>query len=201
MEQDITSRWNRSISLRLKFVLSPKMKTELIRNINQAFLHLEFTIKLLTYMERRTTEKDEFDTNIIITGKKRNISFNDSAFNTYDDLILGAENCVLIAVGFSAIVLDTSLKSAGKKADPNDQSSEGMLINLIYMIRCAYAHDMMHPKWKVNPNYAQPLEIQLQNDILRLYLSKKQNQLFKIEDIGGYENYFEIKDLTCKIIS
>ena len=177
------------------------MKPEVIRNINQAFLHLEFTIKLLTYMERRTIDKDEFDTNIVITGKKRNISFNDSAFNTYDDLILGTENCVLLSVGFTAIVLDTSLQSVGKKPDPNNRSSEGMLRNLIYKIRCAYAHDMMHPKWEVRSNYAQPLEIQLQSDILRLDLSKKHNQLFNIEDIGGYENYFEIKDLICKMIS
>jgi hypothetical protein len=42
------------------------MKTELIRNINQAFLLLEFTIKLDNYMERRTIDKDEFDTNIVI---------------------------------------------------------------------------------------------------------------------------------------
>ena len=152
-------------------------------------------------MERRTIDKDEFDTNIVITGKKRNISFNDSAFNTYDDLILGTENCVLLSVGFTAIVLDTSLQSVGKKPDPNNRSSEGMLRNLIYMIRCAYAHDMMHPKWEVRSNYAQPLEIQLQSDILRLDLSKKHNQLFNIEDIGGYENYFEIKDLICKMIS
>ena len=177
------------------------MKPELISNINQAFLHLEFTIKLLIYMERRTIDKDEFDTNIVITGKKRNISFNDSAFNTYDDLILGAENCVLLSVGFTAIVLNTSLQSVGIKPDPNNRSSEGMLRNLIYMIRCAYAHDMMHPKWKVGSNYPQLLEIQLQSDILRLDLSTKHKKSFNIEDIGGYENYFEIKDLICKMIS
>jgi len=176
-------------------IVITQMKTDLIKNINQAFLYLEFTIKLLYYMERRTIDKDEFDTNIVITGKKRNILFNDSAFNTYDDLILGAENCVLIAVGFTSIVLDTSLRSIGKKPDPNDRSSDGMLRSLIYMIRCAYAHDMMYPKWAVRGNYAQTLEIQLQSDMLRLDLSKKHKQLFNIEDIGGYENYFEIKDL------
>ena len=177
------------------------MKTELIRNINQAFLYLEFTIKLLTYIERRTIDKDKFDTDIVITGKKKNISFNHSAFNTYDDLILGAENSVLLAVGFTSIVLDTSLQAIGGKCDPKDLSSDGMLRRLIFMIRCAYAHDMMHPKWEVRGNYAQTLEIQLQNDILRLDLSRKHGQPFNIEDIGGYENYFDIKDLVCKMIS
>src|SRR3989339_823373 len=138
------------------------MKSELISDINQAFLHLEFTIKLLTYMKRRIIDKDEFDT---------------------------------------AIVIDTSLQSVGKKHDLKNQSSEGMLRNLIYMIRCAYAHDMMHPKWKVGSNYPQLLEIQLQSDILRLDLSTKHKKSFNIEDIGGYENYFEIKDLICKMIS
>jgi len=177
------------------------MKTELIQNINQAFLYLEFTIKLFIYMEQITIDKDEFDTKIQITGEKKNIFFNANAFDTYDDLILGAENSVLLAVGFTAIVLDTSLNSIGNKPDPKNRSSDGMLRSLIYMIRCAYAHDMMHPKWEVRGNYAQPLEIQLQSDILKLDLSKKHDQAFNIKDIGGYENYFEIKDLICKMIS
>ncbi len=178
-----------------------QMNTEIIRNINQAFLQLEFSIKLLNFMERRTIDKDEFDTDLVITARKKNISFYHSAFNTYDDLILGAENGVLITVGFTSIVLETSLQSVGNKTDPNDRSSNGMLRSLIYMIRCAYAHDMMHPKWEVRGNYAQLLEIPLQSDILRLDLSMKHNQIFNIEDIGGYENYFEMKELVCKIIS
>lgn len=177
------------------------MKMEILKNIDQAFLQLEYAIKLLNYMELRTIDKDEFDTNIVITGKKENISFNHSAFNTYDDLILGAENNVLITVGFTCIVLDTSLQSIGIKPNHSDRSSDGMLRNLIYMIRCAYAHDMMHPKWEVRGNYAQPLEIQLKSDTLKVDLSKKHSQLFNIEDIGGYENYFHIKELVCKMIA
>jgi len=176
------------------------MKNELISNIDQAFLQLEFTMKLLTYIELGKIDKDVFDTHISITGWERPFSYPANAFNTYNDLILAAENCVLLSVGCTALVLETSLELVGKNPDPNNRSPEGMLRNLIHMIRCAFAHDMMYPKWEVRGDYAQPLEIQLERDILKLDLSNKHNQPFNIEDIGGYENYYEIKDLICKMI-
>ncbi len=52
------------------------MKSEIIENINQAFLQLEYSIKLLTYSETKQINKDEFDTHIIWPGKIINLIFS-----------------------------------------------------------------------------------------------------------------------------
>jgi hypothetical protein len=43
-------------------------QAKLLEDIKQAFLHLEFSIKLLTYIELGKINKEEFDTNIMIPG-------------------------------------------------------------------------------------------------------------------------------------
>lgn len=174
------------------------MKSEIIQNINQAFLQLEFSIKLLTYTELGKIDKNGFDTDVIIG--QENLSFNHSSFNTYDDLIIGATNNFNITVGFTSIVLDSSCSSAGIKCNPKNKSPEGALRTLVYMIRCAYAHNMMHPKWEVRGEYLQNIKISFANVILDIDLTDKDGKPFDMDDIGGYKNYFMIKDLICKMI-
>jgi hypothetical protein len=174
------------------------MKSEIIDHINQAFLQLEFSIKLLTYAELREIDKEEFDTDLLIG--QGDLSFSHSTFDTYEDLMLAAHNNFNITVGFTAIVLDSSFNSVGILPNPNDRSPEGALRALIYMIRCAYAHNMMYPKWEVKGPYAQILEVPLRNEILKLDLTQKHGAPFDMQDIGGYKNYFNIKDSICELI-
>ena len=177
------------------------MKSKTIENINQAFLQLEYSIKLLTYSETNQINKDEFDTHVIWPSKIINLNFFHNSFKTYDDLILAAENSYSITLGFTSIVLDEALQSIGIKCDPSDLTPNGMLRTLVYMIRCAYAHNMMYPKWEVQGGYARPLSIILQHETLELDLSQKNGHLFLIDDIGGVSNYLEIKDKICQLIS
>jgi len=59
---------------------------------------------------------------------------------------------------------------------------------------------MMHPRWNVKGPYRQQLKIELQDENVELDLSGKDGHPFDIEDIGGHEIYFEIKDRICKMI-
>lgn len=176
------------------------MKSELVKNINQAFLQLEFAVKLLSCFERKKIDKADFDADIVIILPKRNLSFPSNTFNSYADLILAAENNFNIMLGFTSIILDSSLEKIGIKKYPDNQINDGKIRTLIYMIRCAFAHDMMHPKWEVRGKFAQPLEIQLPGEVIKVDLSQKHGHNFNIQDIGGHENYFQIKDMICKMI-
>ena len=75
-----------------------------------------------------------------------------------------------------------------------------MLRTLVYMIRCAYAHDLIHPKWNVKGPYCQQLKIELQDETVELDLSEKDGQPFDVKDIGGHEIYFQIKEKICQLI-
>ena len=176
------------------------MKAELLENIEQAFLQLAFSIKLLTFFELEKIDKDEFDTDLTILGEHGNIGYSHGTFNTYDDLIHAAHNNFNLTLGFTAITLETSLQAASISNNPNDQSPNGMLRTLVYMIRCAYAHDLIHPKWNVKRPYCQQLKIELQDETVELDLSEKDGQPFDVKDIGGHEIYFQIKEKICQLI-
>jgi hypothetical protein len=175
------------------------VKAELLENIEQAFLQLAFAIKLLAFLDLKKIDKNEFDIDLIL-GKHGEIAYGHGTFNTYDDLINAAHNNFNLTLGFTAITLETSLQTAGISNNPSDQSPNGMLRTLIYMIRNAYAHDLMHPKWEVKGQYRKQLIIELQNETVELDLSEKHGQPFDVKDIGGHETYFQIKEKICQLI-
>lgn len=180
---------------------SPDEKvTKALKDIEQAFLQLEFSLKLLCYTELGKICKSEFDTVTLIGPVEDRIHFKHDTFSTYADLEFGAENGCLITAGACAIVLDRCLTDVGLHSNPSDKSPKGMLRKLVYMIRCAYAHDIMYPKWKVKGLYRQPVEVRLSREMFRLDLSKKDGNDFRMQDIGGYRNFFIIKDLVCDLV-
>ena len=181
--------------------MKESMKSAIINNIEQSFLQLEFSVKLLAYFETEKVDKDEFDTEISWPGKLINLIFPHNSYKTYNDLILAAENSYSITLGFTSIVLNDALQNIGIKCNPSDDSPNGMLRTLVYMIRCAYAHNMMYPKWEIKPKYAYSLEIAIEPEPLKLDLSQKNGQPFKIADIGDLDNYLKIKEKVCQLIA
>jgi len=176
------------------------LKNDILKNINQAFLQLEFSLKLLTHFELVKVNKDEFDTNVRIRGKYINLDIPHNRFNTYNDLVIAADNTCSITLGFTSIVLDDSLQSAGFSHKPQDKSTDGLVRTLIYLIRCAYAHNMMYPIWEIKTKYIYKIEIPLKYEVIELDLSQKNGKPFHINDIGGFQNYLEIKDKVINLI-
>src|ERR1017187_753845 len=169
--------------------------------INQAFLQLEFAVKLMCYVELEKLDKRTFDTDTLVLLEDGNLNFHDNSFNTYDDLILAAQNNYQIALGFSAIALESGLQDAGLNNNPKDMSPEGQLRTLVYMIRNAFAHDMMMPRWRVDERYRRLLDIQLSTRLLQVSLSELDGRPFDAKAIGSMSGYFEIKDAVLRLVA
>ena len=177
---------------------------EPLARIGQAFLQLQFAIKLMTYLEmKREQDRDafrqEFDRDLTVVLPGRNLVYPGSAFRRYKDLIIGAQNSFMITFEFSAITLDSSMELVGWSRDPNDRSPRGQLRSLVYMVRCAVAHNAMTPSWKVKPKYQYALEIlelELQVDLKAL-----NGRPFEDKHIGGMEGWFAIRDQTVAFLS
>ena len=172
-----------------------------IERIDQAFLQLWFAIKLMNYLEKpnlrredRDKLKRDFDTDTIILLARSNLACPEDAFDTYDDLIIAAQNNYVITLGFSALVLDSSIQQAGWSCNSEDLSERGQLRSLIYMVRCAFAHDMMMPVWNIKSSYRRILEIPCSQKSLRIDLRELNGKSFNDEHIGGVEGWFEIRD-------
>jgi len=169
--------------------------------IEQAFLQLSFAIKLLTYFELNKVKKEEFDRDTTVILKRKNINLPNNTFQTYNDLVLAAENNFNITLGATAIIMDESLSSAGFKNSYKDMTTNAQLRTLVYMIRCAFAHNMIQPTWQVRPGYLVELRLALLQDTIVVNLNELNGKPFNMEQIGGHEVYWEIKNQVIKMIS
>lgn len=170
--------------------------------IEQAFLQLSFAIKLMTHIELGKIDKGDFDCAVQINLAKRNHSFPANTFKTSDDIILAAQNNYVITLGgFTALVLDRVLADAGLVSDLPRESPHRDLRALVYMMRCAFAHDMMHPVWHARgPAFARELKIDLPSGPLTVDVAALNDQHFHDAHIGGIETYFEIRTAIDEIV-
>ena len=71
----------------------------------------------------------------------------------------------------------------------------------MYMIRCAFAHDMMHPRWEARgPAFARPLRINLPSAPLTVDMVKLHGQSFEDGHIDSIEIYFVIRSEVERLI-
>lgn len=72
---------------------------------------------------------------------------------TADELQQIARNLIFTAMGDAAISADVVLKEAFGGHKPFDTSEFESARNVIYMVRCAFAHGPFAPKWKAEGQY------------------------------------------------
>ena len=121
-------------------------------------------------------------------------------FNSPEDIILAAQNSYVITLGFSAISLDTVLDESGLargKAPDNVRD----LRDLIYMVRCAFAHDMMDPRWEARGPFSRTLHIYLPHRTVVIDVGALDGRSFELDHIGGAEAYFEMKEKIKKLLT
>jgi hypothetical protein len=131
------------------------------KRIEWAFLQLEFSIKLFQYFERKEINQESFDRGILVDSPEGSLLISQSSFNTYEDLILSSQNVYSTSLGLSAIALETACNDAGIRNNPLDQTPKGELRSFIYMLRCAFAHDLMWPRWEARGDYARVFNLSL----------------------------------------
>lgn len=166
--------------------------------IEQAFLQLNFTIKLLPYFENRKIRKIEFDQRHEIKLERRTLVLVENMFHTEEDLISAAYNNYMMAFGFTAIVMDTALQALGIKGDPRG-GNQAKVAELVRLIRCAFAHDVIHPVWKIDRNSPDEMAMQLNGEVVEIKLKDLKNRPFHSDALHGMENYFKLRDTVLAI--
>ena len=175
-----------------------EIKPRLLDNIEQAFLQLEFSIKLLNYIELKKMVHKDLDTEVVISND--NLVFKKESFQTYSDIVHCAVNNFNITVGFTAIMLEDSLKCCGINVGQTD--NEERIRTVIHLIRNAHAHNMMYPVWVINRKLKLPniFSINLDSRIVDIKLEGRNNTPFEMSHIGGFDSYFDLKNAVCRII-
>ena len=67
-----------------------------------------------------------------------------------------------------AIAVDTGLDKTFGAKHPELNDNTNSLRNFFYMLRCAFAHDITHPQWKVKGKYLQTYKIIVPKEIMQM---------------------------------
>lgn len=174
---------------------------EALIDVEIAFLQVEFSLKLLSYCEREKINLADFDTNHIVLLEQENLRFPQGHFERLEDIIKATSVTVSLAFSASALTLDKAWEIAGICPDPQSEDERVKLRTLVYMVRCAYAHGVADPKWKVQGNFRQVLEVNLSGEPITLDLRELDGQDFNFDELGGHARWFDIRDTSVATIS
>ncbi|WP_341674998.1 hypothetical protein [Niveibacterium sp. SC-1] len=167
---------------------------EALADVERAFRHLEFAIKLMCYCEVGHLELEKFDADTTILLPNENISFPTGAFDSIEAVVLASQALVGMAFGTSAIVLEAAYEVAGRPRKPTSRQPEEELRTLIYMVRCAFAHNPALPLWEARgPNFARTVSVVLQGSTIAVDLKSLHGKPFEYDHIGGFANWMKIK--------
>lgn len=174
---------------------------EAIEDVAIGFRQLEFAIKLLSYTELGNINTADFDAEHLVRLSTGDLHFPSINFQNQDALIRAASINVLIAFGATALVLDEAFEAIGMKSIWNSTDNSGKLRLLVYMVRCAYAHGFANPRWNVTNKKAGVLTVIIEGHTITLELPRLHGQAFDVSQIGGYENWYRIREAAQKLFS
>ncbi len=180
---------------------SPITLKEALIDVEISSLHVEFAIRLLSCCEREVIDAAEFSTTHVVLLENGRLEFPSGNFTNTPDIVRAASITVSAAFGASAVTLDKAWEVAGVLPNPESEDATVKLRTLVYMIRCAYAHGIADPKWKVKGRYQRLFQVNLRSGILELDLSELNNQSFDFNVLGGHTKWFEILDMSVATIT
>ncbi len=168
-----------------------------LEDVENAFKQLEFAIKLKCYCELGYLNKEKFDSEIQLV--EENIVFPSGSFQS-NQIIFSSRINVGICFGASAIALDALFDEAGIKRNPSSRDPNDELRLLVYMVRCAFAHNIAKPCWEVKDNNARKIKLDLDEKELPIDMKALNKKDFDYSHIGGFRNWYKIKEMAVRII-
>lgn len=107
-------------------------------------------------------------------------------------------NLLQLTAASAAIQADTALDGLfgkPKSAAPNAEIAD--LRELMYMVRCAFAHDPFHPKWLMNPSYQRKYDVRSAG--VRADLSAINGQGVRPMHFGGWEGFYALLSFALRV--
>jgi len=111
------------------------------------------------------------------------------------------ENFVFTAMGITAMAADQALDEALGAKNPDDVSQTGSLRAIIYMLRCAFAHDIAEVTWCCASKYQREYSVLLPHaGLIKFNGATVNGQYVMPQHIGGLEAYVEMLDLALRMV-
>lgn len=130
----------------------PKNEAE---EIDEALNILDLTIRLQTGFRVGFISSECFQRKMEVNKDTHSALDNDYFYNKKPILKNRFRNLVLTTIGMVSCALDRALDQKFGNKNPKDHSEIGSVRNIIYMIRCAFAHDPCNPIWECKSKYTE----------------------------------------------
>ncbi len=117
------------------------------------------------------------------------------------DLLGGAQNLVVMALGSSALTLDETLDDVfgGPSVDP-DPSRYGLRV-MVNQLRNAFAHNPWRARWKVYPKFQTVHMVKLGEEMsFNFDATCLDGAGVKPEDVGGLEGWVKVLEYCKRIV-
>lgn len=174
---------------------------EALADVEHAFRHLEFAIKLMCYCEAGHLDLEKFDSDVTILLPNENISFPTGGFNSTEAVVPASQALVGMAFGTSAMVLEAAYEVAGLSRKPTSRQPADELRTLIYMVRCAFAHNPALPLWEARgPDFARTVSVVLEGSTISVDLVSLHGKPFEYDHIGGFANWMKVKTESVALL-
>lgn len=174
---------------------------EALADVEHAFRHLEFAIKLMCYCEDGRLDLEAFDADTTILLVTENVGFPTNHFSSIEAVIPASQALVGMAFGTSAMVLEAAFEVAGLSRNPSSRLPADELRTLVFMVRCAFAHNPALPLWEARgPEHARAISVVLQGSPFSIDLSSLNGQPFDYEHIGGFANWLKIRTESVALL-
>ncbi len=126
---------------------------------------LTLAFRLENAFKENLIDEQAFTKSILIDSKK-GMGINESTFDR-QKLEIQFRNLVLSNIGTLTIAIDTALDATFKSKNPDGTDSINCLRNVFYMLRCAFAHDPIHPKWDIKEKYQKTYKVIILKEIMQ----------------------------------
>lgn len=121
--------------------------------IDEALNILELTIRLQTGFRAGFISEECFQRETEVN-KDTHSRLNNEFFHKKQPILkMRFSNLVLATIGMVSCALDRALDKKFGNKDPEDHSVVGSTRSVVYMIRCAFAHDPCNPTWDCKGRY------------------------------------------------
>lgn len=162
-------------------------------DVGHAFQVLEFAIKLLCHCELGHLDRASFDADVLLRFPNENLDFPSGTFDSNESVVLAAKLNVSICFGVTALALNAAYDEAGITNRPTSRDPSDELRTLVYMVRCAFAHNPANPCWNAKGDFARVLTLSVCDPALNIDLAALHNRPFDYADIGGFPNWMKIR--------
>jgi hypothetical protein len=177
------------------------MLVSALLDVEHAFKQLEFSIKLLCYCELGYLDKEKFDSDITILLEEETVGFRDGSFGSDQDIIIASQINVSICFGASAMVLDALFEAAKIAIEPESRHLNDELRTLVYMVRCAFAHNPAKACWEARGPFARNISFNLGESDLSINLKSLHGTVFDYSHIGGFANWYKLKEMAVRVVN